>query len=249
MIKIIIQARLGSSRLPNKMILPFYEGKGVFELTLLKLLSRFEKEDILVATTTNKRDDEICNLSDDYKINYYRGDEENVLKRFVETAESYKCEKVIRVCPDNPFLDMEFLLKLYHKMKDSEIDYCSFQTSNGVPSILTHYGFWAEGIKLNALKTILKSTNKPIYLEHVTNYIYGNKDKFETFFFEIDREIEKYKNIRLTLDTPEDFILLKKVYSRSKTLNQDSALSLLKMINQEKDWIKQMKTQIKLNTK
>ena len=155
MLGIVIQARTGSTRLPNKMLLPFHSSKGVLELLLEKLCNASNDIPIIVATTTNNRDDRIVELCLKNKINYFRGSENNVLQRFIDVANKFNLKRIIRVCADNPFLSMEALDVLITKFENVDLDYLSFKTSKDVPVIKTQYGFWTEGVTLLALKKIM----------------------------------------------------------------------------------------------
>ena len=249
MLGIVIQARLESKRLPNKMLLPFHESKGVLELVIENLLENFNNLPIIVATTNNPCDDKIITLCLKHKINYYRGSEENVLERFVDIGDKFSLTKIIRVCADNPFLSMEYLDILIQKFEKSDADYLSFQTSKGLPVIKTHYGFWAEGVTLEALKKIQTSTNKVIYLEHVTNFIYENLEHFKVEFTNIKKNIEQHSPIRMTLDTYDDYLLLKDIYSEYILLEKKTLKSLIKFVCANKIWLEKMNLQILKNIK
>lgn len=102
--KIIIQARTGSTRLPQKMILPFYESEGIFSLILKRLTSIIDKNNIILATSTNENNDVLTDIAKEYGVNYFRGSENDVLQRFIDAANEFNAKKIIRVCADNPFL-------------------------------------------------------------------------------------------------------------------------------------------------
>lgn len=218
---IIIQARTGSTRLPNKMTMPFYGGKSVLDILLERLnLARpqLEIEDIVIATTNNPKDDAIIEICNSNNIKYCRGSENDVLQRFIDTATKYNAQKIIRICADNVFLDITSLtiLSSYLNTNGEHIDYISFQKSDNTPSILTHYGFFAEGVTLSALKKVKSLTDKSLYHEHVTNYIYNAQDIFNVKFFPIEeavKGIESHTNLRLTLDTQDDFDIQRTIYS------------------------------------
>ena len=95
MLGIVIQARLGSKRLHNKILLPFYKSKGVLELVIENLLENFNNLPIIVATTNSSCDDKIITLCLKHKINYYRGSEKNVLERFVDIGDKFSLTKII----------------------------------------------------------------------------------------------------------------------------------------------------------
>ena len=249
MLGIVIQARTGSNRLPNKMLLPFYSSKGVLELLLEKLSNNFNNLPIILATTESQNDDKIVELCLKHNINYFRGSENNVLARFIDVGNHFNLDRIIRICADNPFLSMTDLNFLIQRFQNSDLDYLSFQTSKGVPVIKTQYGFWAEAVSLEALKKIQKNTDSLIYLEHVTNYIYENLKKFNTEFVNIDSFVENHNNIRMTLDTHEDYLFLKEIYNEYILLKEVSLRSLIELVSTNKIWLDKMRLQILKNTK
>lgn len=218
MIGIIIQARLGSSRLPNKMVLPFYNNKGVFEIIVRKLKKEFNEIPIIVSTTTNSIDSKLVELCKDIGVGFYRGSENDVLQRFIDTSKEYGISKIIRICADNPFIDINYLSEVIDNFKNEDLDYCSFKTSKGVPTILTHYGFWGEAVSLSALIKVKELTKDEFYYEHVTNFIYSNPNLFRIKLIFMPTKVEDFKNIRMTIDTKADFLLLQEIYSESKKI-------------------------------
>lgn len=213
MIGIIIQARLGSTRLPQKMIIPFYSSKGILETIISRIIQRKFNFPIILATTANPKDDVIEKIASDAGIKHFRGSEDNVLDRFIKAGEQYKIDKIIRICADNPFLDLNALEYLAKSFINRDVDYWCYALSDNTPTIKTHYGFWAEGVKLSALKKVKDYTKDSLFLEHVTNYIYSNPNNFSIHFEPIEKIIEEQQSIRLTVDTQEDFKLCQKVYS------------------------------------
>ncbi len=110
---IIIQARTGSTRLPNKMILPFYNGKGILQILLERIKKKYNNQyTIILATTTNKNDEKIAEIGEKTGVEIYRGSENDVLKRFINAALSYNIFGIIRVCADNPLLDVNHIENL-----------------------------------------------------------------------------------------------------------------------------------------
>ena len=249
---IIIQARLGSTRLPRKMILPFYEGQGILEVLLIRLKSTIDEKTtpIILATTTNPMDDELEIIGNKYGIPVVRGSENDVLERFVEAASKFKITNIIRVCADNPLLDLNKLQELIEKSEDANVDYYSFSTSEPLPTILTAYGFWAESVHLEALKKVAEITNEKLYREHVTNFVYQHPDEFNIAFELINSTIEKEKSIRLTVDTLADFNLIKVIYKDLIDKGIEfKAENIVKYIVSNPDWMEIMKKEILANKK
>lgn len=228
-IGIIIQAREGSSRLKNKMTLPFYQSKGILEFVLDRLISADLGIPIIMATTIEERDDKLVEIANRYKIKTFRGEEDNVLNRFILAAKESQINKIIRVCADNPFLDIESIRQQIIDFKFSDNDYLCYCTSGSKPTILTHYGFWTEGVTLKALLKTQQKTIEPIHLEHVTNYIYSNPTEFTIQSNEIPLEIEKREKIRLTVDTIDDFNLASRI--ANDLISENNTISLESIVN------------------
>lgn len=245
---IIIQARSGSTRLPKKMFLPFYDDKTILEIILEKLLPVFDKDQIIIATTKHKNDDKFEDLSNKYGVNIFRGDENNVLKRFIDASLFFKRNKIIRICADNPFIDIGLLIDLINNV-NNKIDYCSYIVKD-IPAIKTHFGFFTEYVTLNALKKISVLTDKPLYLEHVTNYIYAT-DVFKIKWVISPLVIENSTNIRLTADTLNDFEICQKVYSNmyKKHKTEFGYKEILSYMDGEIKLKKEMRINIKENEK
>lgn len=247
----IIQARLGSTRLPNKMLLPFFQNKGVFEIVLEKLLINYPTIPLILATSINSENDALESVANKYNIKVYRGSEDDVLSRFIEAADVFGISKIIRVCSDNPFLDILELHKLFTYISThSHYDYVSFLV-NGKPSIVSHFGFWAEYVTLNSLKEVVKLTSENIYHEHVTNYIYNNTGIFDVKLLKTNSLLEGCFDIRMTLDTKEDFLVLSTIYSDmcAQYGNNFGIDELIKYLDQNPSYRQQMNEQIKQNTK
>lgn len=218
---IIIQARNGSSRLPNKMQMKIQNEYTIFEFLLSRLLEIIPKTNIILATTFNEKDYSLIESAKKFGIKTFQGNEENVLKRFIKCAEEYNISEIIRICADNPFLDLTDLQTLFDFKSLNEIDYVSFKI-DGVPSIKTHYGFWGELITLNALQKVAMLTSEPIYLEHVTNYIYLNEDIFNIKFLQTSISDKILNNsIRLTLDNKNDLYHLRYILNILNDTNQE----------------------------
>lgn len=237
------------------MTIPFNSDKGILQILLERILSAFpaDFDKIVVATTTSPNDDEIEEICHRLSVKCFRGSENDVLDRFISAAKTFGASKVVRVCADNVFLDVEELRDLYNRLKNSDRDYESYQTSDGTPSIRTHYGFWAEGAALNALEKAKELTEEPFYHEHVTNFIYGNPDLFKINLKPLAKiypTIESYPYLRLTVDTRDDFDISRKIYNYF--IENDKAITvnnLLSYIDSHAELTDKMKEIINQNKK
>jgi spore coat polysaccharide biosynthesis protein SpsF len=217
-IGVIIQARTGSTRFPKKVIKPF-----AGELSILDVIvNRLQELDlpIVVATTTSPEDDIIEEMVMKLGCQVYRGDESNVLSRFTNVTTKNAFDFVVRVCADNPFLNLGLLKRMLEKANQDrfEADYYTFRFL-GKPAIATHLGIFCELIKSSALKIVQQRTTNTLYLEHVTNFIYSNPQQFQIKFLDFPWEYDNLESIRLTIDTKADFNLSKKLFNKVIKMN------------------------------
>ncbi len=245
---IVIQARTGSSRLPKKMLLPFFEGQTILDILINRLIDLGLQDKIVVATSTNSADDDIMNIALAHNVNYFRGDETNVTKRFYDCGKRFKKNILIRICADNPLFDVSKIINLIENYKEG-LDYLGYKV-NGIPSILTHLGFYPELTTTNALEKILFQTNDLKYLEHVTKYIYEEPGLFYVKWIQVDYEDLKNCRARFTVDTLEDFTLMQKVYSEICRYNIEiNAEKIADFIKLKPDILYEMQNQILRNSK
>lgn len=235
---IIIQARMGSSRFPGKVLRTLDEtSKSLLGMIVSRLQIGLSELPVIVATSTNVIDDEIEKWCVTQRVPVYRGSEKNVLERFVQTAKKFGLEQVIRVCSDNPFINPKLILNLL-KLQDGSYDYISYRVS-GVPAIKTHYGIFAELARLTALETELQS-GLMRSREHVTAGLYEQAD-YKRKWIDIDLP----EDIRLTIDTEDDFGLIRKILRKEQLLPDGKSLQeWMNNIAQDQDVMKTMKDQI-----
>lgn len=245
-IGIIIQARTGSSRLPGKMIKTFYKDYTLIEIIIKNLLKC--EVPLVVATTKNESDNLIADIAQNSSIPVYRGDEEDVLNRFIGAATNAKISKIIRVCGDNPFIDTDALRTLIDRFRECECDYLCY-TYDNIPTIKTHFGFWAEGVSLKALQYIANVSTEKDDREHVTHHIYNHPNYFHIKRIPIPSYLHN-TNIRLTIDTEEDFELCKTIYQHMAERGLPITISTLyREIEGNVEWKKIMEYQINSNKK
>lgn len=242
----IIQARLTSSRLPGKILLPFSsDGSTILDIIIEKL-KQFNDCSIIVATSENHQNDDLAMYLSSKNVLFYRGSENDVLQRFIETANHFNIQNIIRICSDNPFLDASSIEKLLSVSNASNADYISFNV-NGTPSIKTHFGFWTEFVTLGALKKVAQLTNEPLYHEHVTNFIYTHPDLFRIEWIDVPKRIADTTDVRLTIDTIEDFENAQEIYNM---VGKDHSIDcLMDFLSSNQQFLKRMHQQIENNKK
>jgi spore coat polysaccharide biosynthesis protein SpsF len=229
-IGIVIQARTGSSRLPNKILMNFYDSKSILDILIEKLKSNFSNYPIILASSTNSNDNILSEFAVKHNIEFYQGSEENVLSRFVEVGSNKKLTHLLRICSDNPFLNMDSISNLIKELDNPKIDYISYCNYLGIPVIKTHIGLFTEIVSLKALLKASDLQNEPIYQEHVTNFIYANPQLFNVKLLNSPSKVYSREDIRLTLDDKEDFDNLASLYKITNG-NQDNISFLIDFID------------------
>lgn len=214
---IVVQARMGSTRLKGKMALPFWEDMSLLKLVLRRLqnvANEVENVRIIVATSDNTQDDYIANVALAEGCAVFRGSENDVLDRFIQAARHFGVEKLIRVCADNPFLSAFYLKELISTFDKNPTDYCAYFFNENQPTIKSHIGLFAEATTLSALERVAAMTDEKLYREHVTNFIYANPAHFSITRLSLPAFLQNRQDIRLTTDTIADFTLQKEIYGR-----------------------------------
>lgn len=217
----IIQARTGSSRLPGK-VLKNLNGHPVLWHIIQRVLCARTLDSIIVATTISPEDNVIENFCIANGILFYRGSVENVLERYYKVAKKYHVKTIVRITADCPLIDPKIIDSCVKKFKKSNYDYLS----NVVPGEGTcPQGLDVEVFTFETLAKTYKNAREPYEKEHVTPYIWENT------FFKIAHAVKKDTKCkyRLTLDYPEDFILLKEIYQ--KLYKPDSIIPIKDVLN------------------
>ena len=202
---LITQARLGSKRLPKKVMLQISD-KSLLEIHLERLKQAKEIDKIIVASTTNKSDELIYNKSIKLGFDCYRGSEENVLDRFYNAVKDYNPKWIVRVTSDCPLIDPILVDSVIKFVKKSDKDY-------GSNVLIEHFpdGQDIEVFKFSALKKAWEMATLKSELEHVTPFIKNNSDfNGKDIFSSINFPCKKnYSKIRMTVDEKEDVELIK----------------------------------------
>lgn len=201
----IIQARMGSIRLPAKVMMELC-GKTVLEHVINRVKRAKEIDEIVIATTILDRDDIIADEAARCGVKYYRGSEDDVLSRYYEAAKENNADIIVRITSDCPLIDPNIVDSIVKYYKNSNYD---IVTNAGIDLTQRTYprGLDTEVFSFATLKEAYERATEKHQREHVTPYIYENSNKI--FIYKIDIDFSMY---RWTLDTPEDFELISKVY-------------------------------------
>lgn len=202
---VVTQARSGSSRLPGK-VLKEVNGKTLLQIHLDRLKKCTKVSEIIVATTVNDDDEIIYNSAVKWGFTGSRGSENNVLDRFYQAVKDKHPDWIVRVTSDCPLLDAQLVDEVISYAQNHDYDY----VSNG---LIEHFpdGQDIEVFKFSALKKAWKNAKLDSELEHVTPYIVNNTDvRGGAIFSGKNYECEhNYSHIRMTVDEPQDFELIK----------------------------------------
>jgi spore coat polysaccharide biosynthesis protein SpsF len=249
----LIQARYSATRFPGKILQRIDKENTILELIVKRILlsTRITPGNIFVLTSTNNTDDIVENYLNSKKINFYRGDELNVFKRFHDFLKlnEFKWDIILRVCADNPFIEPAFIDALIDeadKPVNRGYDYFSYADKSGTPSVLTHYGFFSELIRTDSFKRAASLNLTPYEQEHVTPVFYKNPS-FKAFWLPVPADLQEMK-IRCTVDTSDDLSLLTVI--REEVGNIDFTWSDIIHAIRQKPWIQErMERLIELNSK
>jgi len=229
MIGCIIQARMNSTRLPGKVLMNIDEKFPALFYTVEQLKNSKLLEKIVIATSSNQEDNNIEKFCRKYNIKCFRGSLENVLDRYYQCAKEFGITTIVRIPADKPLIDPEIVDEVIQKFKENSFDcVTNFQPST-IPS-----GTEVEIFSFSALETAWKNASSAFDKEHVTPYIYKNKEQFKIFNV-VNKE--DLSNFRWALDYKEDLELIRKIVMKIEKrpiLTRD----IINLLNKEKELIK-----------
>ncbi len=218
----IIQARLTSSRFPNKVLGRI--GKfSLIELLIKRLKKSREIDEIILAAPKNKKNRLIKKNVRNIKI--FFGSENDVLDRFYKAAKKFKATNIVRICGDSPFVDPRVVDKIILKLKKNNLDYVSNTIKPTFPD-----GLDAEAFKFITLKKAWENATSKYDREHVTPFIINNS-KFKKYNLKFKKNLSK---IRLTVDEKIDLEQIEKVYYHFKNPINFGIEDIFKLLNKNK---------------
>lgn len=203
----IVQARMGSTRLPGKVMMNLI-GKPMLVHELSRIARSKWVSSLVVATTTSHSDDCIVDMCKEHDCQFFRGSEPDVLDRYYQCAKQFGADSVIRLTADCPLIEPTIIDRVVEEFihKSPYVDY----VSNIIPQRTFPQGLDTEVMSFSALERSWIEDKNPALREHVTQYILRNPDKFKVAGVMNDRDVS---NLRWTVDTKEDFQLVNEIYS------------------------------------
>jgi len=207
----IIQARMGSSRLPGK-VLRDVCGKPMLAHIVERVSSSRGINRVVVATSDKSADRAIQAFCAEKQFDCFRGDEQDVLDRFYQAAKYFNAERVVRITADCPLADPMIIGNLINYFANGEYDHVGVATGAGALFLdggRYPDGYDAECMSTTALDRAWREATEQTDREHVTPYLWRQPEKFNLAM--LKSEID-YSSLRLTVDTEEDFQLVQKIY-------------------------------------
>ena len=219
----IIQARIGSKRLPNKVMLDFNGFPIIDWVVNRSRKSKMVKKFVVSIPNTTENDDLYSYLTNELNVDVFRGSEDDLVLRFLDTARLYKPENIVRICADNPLICASEIDRLVNIFFSDNFDY-SFNhipRGNNYPD-----GLGAEICTLKLLKHIDEVATDPIYREHIFNFIWERRENYKIKKFNAPNSIS-YPKLKLDVNNIEEY---KSLISKPYDINM-SAEEIVKLAN------------------
>lgn len=232
----VIQARTGSSRLPNKVLMPL-AGKSLLERMIERVSYSELKDNIVVATTLEESDNIIEEICAKNNFHLYRGSTEDLLDRHYQAAKMFNADAVVKIPSDCPLIDFRIIDKvidIFIKNSD-KYDFVSNLHPATYPD-----GNDVEIMHFSILEIAWRNAKRKLEREHTTPYIWENPDKFRIGNVEWETGLNYSMSYRFTIDYPEDYEFIKKVYDELYHKNPKFGLSEILSLLEEKPEIKKI---------
>jgi spore coat polysaccharide biosynthesis protein SpsF len=223
MIAAFIQARMSSTRFPGKVLKPIL-GKPMLKLEIERVQSCETIDRVIVVTSNSPDDRQIVKFCQQYNIDVFCGNLENVLDRFYQAANKFKPDHIVRLTGDCPLIDAKIIDSMVRLYLKSSCDY----GTNCVPPTYPD-GLDAEIFTVKALTQAHHDAVLPSYLEHISPFFEEQPDRFKTVNLANSNDLS---GLRWTVDEPEDFEFVKNIfetlYSANPLFGLEDILALLK---------------------
>jgi len=219
----IIQARMGSTRLPGKVMMKIV-GRPMLWHVINRLKHAKRLDDTVIATTTLNEDKTILKLASEMGVKGYAGSEDDVLDRYYQAAIRYKADVIVRITADCPLIDPTVIDRAIEFYLNHDFDYVGTGIKPTYPD-----GLDTEVLSFNALERAWKEASLASEVEHVTPYIKKNPQLFDIKNVENDKDLSY---MRWTVDEERDLKFVREIYKRlyieGKIFYMDDILNLLK---------------------
>lgn len=205
----IIQARMGSTRLPRKAMLDI-EGHPMLWHVVNRIKACEQVDEIIVATTTNQEDQRIEDYCKKNNVHCFRGSSEDVLERYYQAAQFYNTDTIVRITSDCPLIDPRIVDNVIAAYKENMKQYAG---ASVVVERTYPRGLDCEVFSFEALERLHRNVKEARYREHVTLYMYEHETVFPLVNVKNDIDLSMY---RWTVDEENDLKLIRKIYKYMK---------------------------------
>lgn len=224
----IIEARMNSSRLPGK-ILKKINNKPAIEILINRLSKTPSLDNIYIATTINKTDDQLIKYLENKKIEYFRGSEDNVLERVVKTAQKFKVKNIVSITGDCPLIDPNLVEQCIQVYKTHSVDIVGNALLRSFPD-----GMDTQIFSTKILKDSFERSFHKKHFEHTTLYIRNNPKRYSSINIHAPYNYF-WPNLGLTLDEQDDLKLIRLIYSRLVKINKNfTCLDIIEYLKKNK---------------
>lgn len=221
----IIQARMGSDRLPNKTLLEI-NNIPIIEWVFRRLSMSKEISQIVFAIPNSRENDVLLRHLESMNAIIFRGSEHDVLDRFYQASVKYEAKIIVRVCADNPFIDAHEVDKAIRFFQSGNYDY----VYNHIPkNNLYPDGIGAEVTDISTLEIINKNAISKDHREHVFNYVWSNQSLFTIGTFNPHKKWLSRPDMKLDIDTYQDY----QKYMKLKLLPESKLKSIMNYIDEQ----------------
>ncbi len=228
----IIQARMSSTRLPGKMLTSIM-GKPLIQYVIDRIFKSKRIDNFILATTNNPQDRVLIQFAKKNSLDFFTGDENDVLDRFYQAAKRFSIKIIVRITPDDPFKDPEIIDKAVEIFLNGQdrIDY----VTNILPPTYP-IGLDIEVFTFEALQKAWNEAKKPSEREHVTPYIWNHPEIFQIENFGLEKNLSY---LRWTLDDYRDLQFTQEIYQRLYPKKKIFLMNdILKLLNQHPSLVK-----------
>jgi spore coat polysaccharide biosynthesis protein SpsF len=199
-----LQARMGSTRLPGKVLMQI-QGKSILERAVERLQAADSLDGTVVLTTLRDEDERVAVEARRLGVECFRGPDRDVLARFCQAADQFRPDIIVRATADNPLIDIGSANRIVAKLRAENLDYCM---ERQLP-----VGAATEAVTRAALARVDHLGLLPHHREHVTIYIKEHRGEFRTAFPDPPPSLQ-LPDVRITVDTPEDFVAVEEIIHR-----------------------------------
>jgi len=202
----IIQARMGSTRLPGK-VLEDLAGEPVLARCVERARRAQTLDEVVVATTTQPADRDIVQLCEERGWPWFRGSEDDVLDRYYRAASARRADVVVRITSDCPLIEPGVVDMVVREFlaRQPGVDY----VANTLQPRTFPRGLDTEVMSFGVLERAWREDENPAWREHVTPYIRRHPDRFQSYGVSNDEDLS---HMRWTVDTPEDLAFVRRIY-------------------------------------